>query len=141
LDKKLKSDIIEAIDSPLPLDMDESDCCWWMSRVAEAKRYVERKIKVCNRKINDLDLELEILNAEIGKKVRLAGEGTATERKSIIEDRYTTHKDYKVKWKRIYDYQALIADYQADLDNLNEKSFAVRKIADFLRVHMMYEDE
>lgn len=139
-EKKFKAKILKAINEPLNSDMDETDCREWMSTLAEAKRYILNKIKICNKRTNELQLEAEILEATVAESVRSSGVGTATERKAIIDSKFTLHKDYKRIYSEMHRYEELIEGYQADLENLTEKSFAVRKIADFERVHLMYMD-
>jgi len=140
-DKKFKAKLLSAINDVIDPNMEESDCRRWMSILPEAKRYINNKIKVCRKRINNLELELELIEADISQSVRKTNTGAATERKAIIESAFRKDPLYKEYYSKIYDYQELIEGYQADLDNLTEKSFAVRKIADFEKVHLMYEDD
>lgn len=139
-EKLAKARIIKVINDPINPDMDEADCRYWMSWLPEARRYLFNKIKVCQARINNIELELEVIKAEIGKKMRTRGVGSATERKAIIEDTFITDPRYVEKYQEIYRYNELIDKYRADLDNLTEKSFNVRKIADFERTHYAYEE-
>lgn len=142
IDAKRKLDILKAINNPLNANMDEMECRKWMCILPEAKRYINNKIKICQKRIDDIVLELELLEAEVFEEVRAVYKGSATERKSVIEMKYRQNENYAKLYAEMYRYKALIEQYSADLDNLTEKSFAVRKIADFERVHLMYaEDE
>lgn len=136
-----KAKMLRAIEKPLDPDMDEISCREWMSLLPEAKRYINKKIAICRDRINKLELELEIIEAEIADEIRKRNSGSATERKAIIESAFRRDPRYNEKYTEIYKYQRMIDDYLADIDNLTEKSFSVRKIADFERTHLMYEEE
>lgn len=141
-DALFKRKLLQVINKQFNYSMDEMETREWLSLIPEALRYVHRKIAIVDDRIRKLELDLEVIEAEIAEAVRSSNEGTATERKSIIESRFRTDPRYKQMYAEIYKYQSLRDEYQADIVNLNEKSWAIRKIADFEKVHALYtEDE
>lgn len=141
-DVMFKRKLKKIINDQFNYNMEEMECREWLSLLPEALRYVHRKIAIVNDRIRNIEIELEILESSIAESVREQNIGTATERKSIIESTYRLDPNYKKFYAEMYKYQKLLEDYQADLVNLNEKSWAIRKIADFEKVHCMYtEDE
>ena len=139
-DVVFKRKLQKIINEQFNYNMDEMECREWLSLLPEALRYIHRKIAIVNDRIRGLELDVEIFEAEIASSVREQNIGTATERKSIIESTIRTNPQYKKLYAEIYKYQSLLEKYQADLVNLNEKSWSIRKIADFEKTHVMYSE-
>lgn len=140
-DVVFKRRLQKVINEQFNYNMEEMECREWLSLLPEALRYIHRKIAIVNNRIRELELDVELLEAEVAESVREQNIGTATERKSIIETTIRLNPKYKRLYAEIYKYQSLLDKYNADLINLNEKSWAIRKIADFEKVHCMYTDE
>lgn len=140
-DKKYKTKIVKAINEPVSADMDEGLCREWMSLLPECKRYISQKIAVANRRINDINFQIDMLEAKTFETVRKTFTGAVSERKAIAENKFRLDEEYRELYNELTKYKSLIDEYRADLDNLSEKSYAVRKYADFERVHLMYETD
>lgn len=132
--------ILRVINNPLPDYFEEEDCIYWLSGLAEARKYLEKKIAKLRRERALLSQSLDILESTISQKVRDDNIGTATERKKITEDRYYMSNEYKETNCAIIEIDYEIEKLWADLNSVIDKSFAVRKICDFTKTHMLYEE-
>lgn len=138
---ELKKEILYVIRRPLPVEWEEQDVYFWLSRLAEAKRYVLLKIRVLDDKMYQIKQDITVFENNTYKDVQNEGTGAVSERRKITEARYKTDKKYISLLSDLRKVEAAMADVQSDLENVTDKTFAVRKVADFIKVHMMYEEE
>ena len=138
---ELKKEILYVVRRPLPVEWEEQDVYFWMSRLAEAKRYVLLKIRVLEDQIYQIQQNITVFENNTYKDVQNEGTGAVSERRKISEARYKTDKKYISLLNDLRKVEAAMADVQSDLENVIDKTFAVRKVADFIKVHMMYEED
>lgn len=138
---ELKKEILYVIRRPLPVEWDEQDIYFWLSRLCEAKRYILLKLRVLEDKAFEIRNDITIFENNTYKTVQDEGMGAVSERRKITEARYKTDSNYNDLLHELRKIEAATADVNSDLENVTDKTFAVRKVADFLKVHMMYEEE
>lgn len=134
----------QCIDSVISPDADEAEIRWWCSVIPETLRYILRKQKVIEHQLEDIENALERIDA----KCRLAyihsaryEHMTITERKDFSEAmKKGMNSTYKDLVKRKATLNELWAGYEADKVNVQEKSFMIRKIANFEADRVQYED-
>lgn len=134
----------QCIDSIISPDADEAEIRWWCSVIPETLRYILRKQKVIEHQLEDIEAALERIDA----KCRLAyihskryAHMSITERKDFSEAmKKGRSKDYRQLVERKAVLNELWAGYEADKVNVQEKSFMIRKIANFEADRVQYED-
>lgn len=136
--------VLEAIDSMLPVNLEESDIRWWLTTIPEAKRYLLRKSKKANRRINDIETYIELLTEKYNRKFMFnpheetESMGT-TEKAKYAKNKLIMSKEYNLLHKELNKLVELVEGYNLDLENLNDKSLAVRKLSNFELGHLLYE--
>lgn len=143
-DEELDVMIERCINGVISPDADEAEIRWWGSVIPEALRYILRKQKHIYRKIETINVRLE----EIDAKFKLVyihsskqGGGTITERKDFSEAmKIAKSKQYKQLVRDKLALDELWSGYDADRINLEEKSFMIRKYANFESGRTQYEE-
>lgn len=131
---------IEGVISP---DADEGEVRWWCSAIPETLRHILWKQKVISRRLEDIDNDLARLDA----KFRLAYihkgglSGSITERKDFADAmKLGRSSEYRNLVKERAKLNELWAGYEADKVNVMEKSFMIRKIANFEADRVQYDE-
>ena len=136
----LKVDILKVIRNALPTNWEEVDTLFWISRLAEAKRYIMLKIRIAHDIEREQISEMERLEDKLYIECRDENV-SVSERKRLAEARLGCSEEYRKVNDRLNKARSAIEMYEADLENVNDKTFAVRKVMDYIKVHMMYEVE
>lgn len=134
----------QCIDGVISPDADEAEIRWWCSVIPETLRYILRKQKVIEHQLADIDAALERIDA----KCRLAyihsdryQHMSITERKDFSEAmKKGMNSTYAELVKRQAVLNELWSGYEADKINVQEKSFMIRKIANFEADRVQYEE-
>lgn len=144
VEPQVDSEILDAISRRISVNADEQEIRWWLSIIPDAKSYILRKIKKVNRRINNIETDLEILEEQINDKYlykpneETTGMGV-TEKKGFAKNRYVRSKQYIEFQKELNQLTELVEGYNIDLENLNEKSLSIRKMASFELEHIYYD--
>lgn len=131
---------IEGIISP---DADEGEIRWWCSAIPETLRHILWKQKVIVRRLEEIDIDLERLDAKFRLRyVHLDdNKGSITERKDFaVAMKQARSKDYARLLRERAKLNELWNSYEADKINVNEKSFMIRKIANFESDRVQYDE-
>lgn len=141
---RVDTEVLEAIDMRLPKDLNEAEIRWWLSVLPESKRYIMRKIKKANRRINDIETYLELLEEKYNRKFNFKPNSqtvgmNSTEKKNFAKNKLIMSVEYHTLAKELNKLSELVEGYNIDLENLNEKSLSVRKLSNFELTNLMYE--
>lgn len=131
---------IEGIISP---DADEGEIRWWCCVIPETLRYILRKQKVISRQLEDIENDLERIDAKFKLAYIHAQDtnGSITERKDFADAmKKARSKEYKHLVKRRAMLNELWNGYEADKINVTEKSFMIRKLANFEADRIQYDE-
>ena len=115
---ELKKEILYVIRRPLPTEWEEQDIYFWLSRLAEAKRYVLLKLRVLDDKAYQIKEDITIFENNTYKAVQDEGIGSVSERRKISEARYKTDKNYNDLLHELRKVEAATADVNSDLENV-----------------------
>lgn len=138
---RVDPEVLDIITMRLPANMDEAEIRYWMSMIPEAKSYIMRKIKVANRRINDIETYLELLEEKYNRHyVFNSNDGSITERKAFAKNKLIMSKEYNRLAKELNKLTEVVEEYNIQLEVVNEKSLAVRKLANF-ELNNPYYDE
>ena len=135
--------IHDCIEGSISPTADIVEIKFWSSYLPEAIRYCYRKRKKLVRLIQEIEYELDELDA----KTKLAyihssmAKGSITERKDFADAmkkaRVSNYKDLK---KQLIAYNELLANCDADIVNLEQKSFMIRKFYNFEVQDRIYQE-
>lgn len=131
---------IEGIISP---DADEGEIRWWCSAIPETLRYILWKQKVISRRLEEIEIDLERIEAKFRLRYVHSNEasGSITERKDFaVAMKQGRSKEYGKLCKERAKLNELWNAYEADKVNVNEKSFMIRKIANFEADRTLYDE-
>lgn len=135
----LKVEILKVIRNALPTNWEEEDTLFWISRLAEAKRYLMLKIRIAHDVEREQIAIMERLEDKLYIECREENV-SVSERKRLAEARLGCSDEYKKVNDRLNKARGVIETYEADLENVNDKTFAVRKVMDYIKVHLLYEE-
>ena len=138
--ESLVQDCIEGVISP---DADEGEVRWWCSAIPETLRYILWKQKVISRRIEDINITLDRLDAKFRLAYIHAGDvsGSITERKDFaMAMKQGRSKEYEQLVRERAKLNELWNGYEADRVNVTEKSFMIRKIANFEADRGIYDE-
>lgn len=136
--------IHQCIDGIISPDADEGEIRWWCSVIPETLRYILRKQKVIEHQLEDIENAIQRIDAKC-RLVYIHSEQyshmSITERKDFSESmKIGRNKTYQELVKRKAVLNELWSGYEADKVNVQEKSFMIRKIANFEADRVQYED-
>lgn len=133
----------QCIDGIISPDADEAEVRWWCSVIPETLRYILRKQKVISRQLEEIENDIARLEAKF-KLIYIHSSdanGSITERKDFSEAMLIAKsKEYQTLIKRRAALNELWSGYEADKNNVSEKSFMIRKIANFEADRTQYDE-
>ncbi len=136
--------IQDCIQGSISPNADITEIKFWASYLPEALRYCYRKRKKIVRSIEELELRLD----EIDAKVKLVyihssmAKGSITEKKDFAEAmKKARSKEYKEYKKNVVVFNELLASCDADIINLEQKSYMIRKFSNFEAQDRIYQTD
>lgn len=136
--------IQDCINGVIRIDADETEIKFWLTVIPEALRYLYRKRKKIVRKLEEIENDLE----EIDAKFKLVyihssqAEGNITERKDFATSmKLVKSPQYKELCNQHAMYTELLAGIDADITNVQEKSTSIRKFVNIETNKMQYDED
>lgn len=137
-------EILEPLSRRVQPNLDETEIRWWLTTIPETKNYMLKKVKKANRRINDIETELEYLEEQYNSKYIYShndetdGMGV-TEKKGFAKNRFIRSSKYRALSNELNQLTELIEGYNIDVETLNDKSLSVRKLANFELKHILLD--